>query len=135
VRFSTRGVKKHQKNFLGEVHVKNFWPKKLRGGKKSCLFPLIFFIAFLAVSLHEGEPKNTTILFPKSDLKISTKSQQKAGRYVAFFFFFLSAPCKGQGEFITKTPLPKTTGKKEVGCGCWCWCIGAWCGNREWDIK
>jgi hypothetical protein len=30
VRFSTRGVQKHHKNFLGKIHVKNFWPKKLR---------------------------------------------------------------------------------------------------------
>jgi hypothetical protein len=45
VRFSTRGVQKHHKNFLGEIHVKNFWPKKLR--KKKLLsfriFPSIFF--------------------------------------------------------------------------------------------
>jgi hypothetical protein len=34
-------------------------------------FPIeIFFIAFLAVSLHE-EPKNTINIFLKSDLKIS----------------------------------------------------------------
>jgi hypothetical protein len=43
------------KSFLKKIHVKNFWPKKLR--KKhlfSCrLFPSIFLIAFLAVSLHE----------------------------------------------------------------------------------
>jgi hypothetical protein len=30
VRFSTRGVQKHRKSFLGKIHVKNFWPKKLR---------------------------------------------------------------------------------------------------------
>ena len=46
------------KHFLGEIHVKNFWPKKLR--KKTFFlssFPIeFFFIAFLAVSLHE-EPK------------------------------------------------------------------------------
>jgi hypothetical protein len=27
VRFATRGVQKHHKCFLGEVHVKSFWPK------------------------------------------------------------------------------------------------------------
>jgi hypothetical protein len=34
------------------------------------LFPSIFFIAFLVVSLHE-EPKNTIKYFLKPDLKIS----------------------------------------------------------------
>jgi hypothetical protein len=56
------------KNFLGKIHVKNFWPKKLRKNNKklfSCrLFPSIFFIAFLAVSLHE-DPKNTIKIFSK----------------------------------------------------------------------
>jgi hypothetical protein len=34
VRFSSREVQKvTTKNFLGEVHVKNFWPKKLRKEK------------------------------------------------------------------------------------------------------
>jgi hypothetical protein len=66
VRFSTRGVQKHDKHFLGETHVKNLWPKKLRGGKK---IPFVFshrlfFIAFLAVSLHlHEEPKNTKKIF------------------------------------------------------------------------
>jgi hypothetical protein len=55
------------KNFLGEVHVKNFWPKKLRERKKSCrLFPSIFFNRvfwpFLCIKI-----------FFKSDLKISTE--------------------------------------------------------------
>jgi hypothetical protein len=60
----------------GEVHVKNFWPKKLRE-KKSCrIFPSIFLIAFLAVSLHE-EPKNTTKYFVKSDLKISKNLKKR----------------------------------------------------------
>jgi hypothetical protein len=45
VRFSSRGVQKHQKNFLGEVHVKNFWPKKLR--KKTTFFLPSFPIDFL----------------------------------------------------------------------------------------
>jgi hypothetical protein len=44
-------------NFLGKMHVKNSWPKKLR---KKHFFPVvvslsIFFIAFLAVSLHEAK--------------------------------------------------------------------------------
>jgi hypothetical protein len=43
--FSTRGVQKHHTNFLGKIHVKNFWPKKLRKNKLFCcrLFPSIFF--------------------------------------------------------------------------------------------
>jgi hypothetical protein len=55
------------KNFLGKVYGKNFWPKKLRGKKTFFLssFPIdFFFIAFLAVSLHE-EPKNTIKIFSK----------------------------------------------------------------------
>jgi hypothetical protein len=43
VRFSTRGVQKHHQTNLGEVHVKNFWPKKLRGEKKVLSsFPIHF---------------------------------------------------------------------------------------------
>jgi hypothetical protein len=54
------------KNVLGKVHVKNFWPKKLR---KKNFFPVVFshrlfLIAFLAVSLHE-EPKNAIKIFSK----------------------------------------------------------------------
>jgi hypothetical protein len=81
VRFSTRGVQKHHKNFFGKIHVKNFWPKKLREKKLfSCrLFPSIFFIAFLAVSLHE-EPKNTIQIFSKIRPENLKKSQKKVGR-------------------------------------------------------
>jgi hypothetical protein len=43
VRFSTRGVQKHHKYFLWEVHVKNFWPKQLR---KNNFFPVVFPIDF-----------------------------------------------------------------------------------------
>ena len=48
------------KNFLGKVHVKNFWPKKLR---KKNLFPVVFshrffFIAFLISQQGgQGAPK------------------------------------------------------------------------------
>jgi hypothetical protein len=53
------------KKFSGKAHVKNFWPKKMREFVFSCrLFPSIFFIAFLAVSLHE-EPENTIKIFSK----------------------------------------------------------------------
>jgi hypothetical protein len=51
------------KNFLGEIHVKKFWPKKLRKNFFPVVFSRRFFlIAFLAVSLHE-EPKNTIKIF------------------------------------------------------------------------
>jgi hypothetical protein len=72
--------KNTKKNFLGKIHVKNFWPKKLRKTKKSCrLFPSIFFIAFLAVSLHE-DPKNTIKIFSKIRPENLKKSQKKVGR-------------------------------------------------------
>jgi hypothetical protein len=66
VRFSTRGVKKTPYNFFGKIHVKNVWPKKLRKKKLFSFrrFPSTFFIAFLAVSLHE-EPENTIKIFSK----------------------------------------------------------------------
>jgi hypothetical protein len=78
VRFSTRGVQKHHKQILGKIYVKNFWPKKLR---EKNLFPFVFshrffFIAFLAVSLHE-EPKNTIKIFPKIRPENLKKSQKK----------------------------------------------------------
>jgi hypothetical protein len=67
------------KNFFGGVHVKNFWSKKLR--KKLFFlwsFPIVFLIAFFAVSLHE-EPKNTTQIFSKirpENLQKSPKKRQ-----------------------------------------------------------
>jgi hypothetical protein len=86
VRFSTRGVQKHHKKLFGEsrkAHVRSFWPKKLR--KKTfftvvLVFPIdFFFIAFLAVSLHE-EPKNTTKTFSEIRPENLKKSQKKVGR-------------------------------------------------------
>jgi hypothetical protein len=65
------------KNFLGKVYVKNFWPKKLRFFFSLSSFPIeIFFIAFLAVSLHE-EPKNTIKIFSKIRPENFKKSQKK----------------------------------------------------------
>jgi hypothetical protein len=66
------------KNLLGKVHVKSFWPKKLR---KKNFFPVVFshlffFIAFLAVSLHE-EPKNTIKIFSKIRPENRKKSQKR----------------------------------------------------------
>jgi hypothetical protein len=85
VRFSTRGVQKHHKKCFGEVHVKSFWPKKLR---KALFFPVVFslrffLITFLAVSLHE-EPKSTIKIFSKVRPENLKKSQEKVGRYLVF---------------------------------------------------
>jgi hypothetical protein len=65
------------KHFLGEIHVKNFWQKKLR---KKNFFPFVFshrffFIAFLAVSLNE-EPKNTIKIFSQIRPENLKKSQK-----------------------------------------------------------
>jgi hypothetical protein len=64
------------KNFLGKVYVKNIWPKKLRKKKSFRLFPSNFFIAFLAVSLHE-EPKHTIKIFSKIRPENLKKSQKR----------------------------------------------------------
>jgi hypothetical protein len=77
--FSTRGVKKHNKKLFGESPCQKLLPKKLRKKKilsKSRSFPIDFFIAFLAVSLHE-EPKNTTKIFSKIRPENLKKSQKK----------------------------------------------------------
>jgi hypothetical protein len=59
VRFSTRGVQKRHKKLMGKVHVKNFWPKKLRFFFFPFVFSHRFFNRFfLAVSLLE-EPITT----------------------------------------------------------------------------
>jgi hypothetical protein len=80
VRFSTRGVQKHHKNFLGKIHVKNFWPKKLRKTFFLAFFGRFssgFFLSrFLAVSLHE-EPKNTIKTFSKIRPENLKKSQKR----------------------------------------------------------
>ena len=67
------------KNFLGKIYVKNFWPKKLRKKNPFVFSHRNFFIAFLAVSLHE-EPKNTIKIFPKIRPENLKKSQKKVGR-------------------------------------------------------
>jgi hypothetical protein len=65
------------KAFSGKSMSKAPWPKKLRKN----FFPVVFshrlfFIAFLAVSLHE-EPKNTTICLSKIGPENLKKSQKK----------------------------------------------------------
>jgi hypothetical protein len=84
---SQQGEFKNTKTKLGGVHVKNFWPKKLRKNTFfMSSFPIGFFYRVLAVSLHE-EPKNTIKIFSKSDLKISKHlKKRQVGKYVAFFF-------------------------------------------------
>jgi hypothetical protein len=74
VRFSTRGVQKHTKKLLEKIHVKSFWPKKLRPKKNLFLssFPVDFLSRFLAVSLHE-ELKNTTKTFWRKSEKVKRK--------------------------------------------------------------
>jgi hypothetical protein len=63
-------TRKHHKNVLGKVHVKNLLPKKCvppptPPPPPPVVFPLRFFlIAFLAVSLH-GELKNTIHMLSK----------------------------------------------------------------------
>jgi hypothetical protein len=70
VRFSTRGVQKHQNLFLENPCQKLFAKKKLR---KIPLFPVVFpfdfFNRVFGLSLHE-ELKNTIKICLKSDPKI-----------------------------------------------------------------
>jgi hypothetical protein len=68
------------KNFLGEVHVKNFLRTKIRK-KNMSFFPFDFFvIAFSAVSLYE-ELKNTIKIISKIRPENLQKTpQKKVGR-------------------------------------------------------
>jgi hypothetical protein len=75
VRFSTRGVQKHHKNFLRKIQ--KLLAEKVEIFFFSCrLFPSIFVNAFSAVSLHE-EPKNTIKIFSKIRPENLKKSQRK----------------------------------------------------------
>jgi hypothetical protein len=120
VRFSTRGVKKHQKSFLEKVHVKKK-SQRSEGGKNFSLviFFFDFFIAFLAVSLHE-ELKNT-IIFPKIRPENLQKSQQKKGRQVVAFFLFSStsgAPCPVGGSRVMPLQYHGYSNGTWGSCGC-----------------
>jgi hypothetical protein len=65
VRFSTRGVQKHHQKLFGGSLCQKPLAEKVEGKKIPFVFShRIFFIAFLAVSLHE-EPKNTIKMFSK----------------------------------------------------------------------
>jgi hypothetical protein len=67
VRFAAGEIKNTTQTLFEKIHVKNFLQKKLGGGGGFLIpvvFPLRFFTAFLAVSLHE-ELKNTTQIFQK----------------------------------------------------------------------
>jgi hypothetical protein len=94
VRFSTRGVQKHHKKLFGENICQKLLAEKVEKKKLFSfrLFPSIFFIAFLAVSLHE-EPKNTIKIFSQIRPENLKKSQKRyRGTYLAFFSFFLRRP-------------------------------------------
>jgi hypothetical protein len=79
--------KNTSRNFLGEVHVKNFWPKKLREKKKffpvACrLFPSICFYSFIFYRVigrfsARGAQKHHKKYFLKSDLKISKNLKKR----------------------------------------------------------
>jgi hypothetical protein len=78
VRFSTRGVQKHQKKLFGGSLCQKLLAEKV---EKKNFFPVVFshrlsFIAFLAVSLHE-KPKNTIKIFSKIRPENRKKSQKR----------------------------------------------------------
>jgi hypothetical protein len=81
VRFSTRGVQKHHKKRFGGNPCQKLLAEKVEKKQLfSCrLSHQIFFIAFLAVSLHE-EPKNTIKIFSKIRPENLKKSQKMVGR-------------------------------------------------------
>jgi hypothetical protein len=68
-----RELKNTTKNFFGKVHVKNFWPKKLRGGEN--FFPVVFSLRFFYrvfwPFLCMKSPKTPLKYFLKLDPKIS----------------------------------------------------------------
>jgi hypothetical protein len=79
VLFSTRGVQKHHKKRFGEIPCQKLLAEKVEKKKPFSfrLFPSIFFIAFLAVSLHE-EPKNTIKTFFSKIRPENLKKSQKS---------------------------------------------------------
>jgi hypothetical protein len=78
VRFSTRGVQKHHKTIFGGNTCQKLLAEKVEGKNLFSfrLFPSIFFIAFLAVSLHE-EPKNTIKIFSQIRPENLKKTQKR----------------------------------------------------------
>jgi hypothetical protein len=76
VRFSTRGVQKHHKKLFGKVHVKNFWPKKLRGKKNPFIFSHGVFVRFSTRGVQKhykklfGESPCQKLLAEKVEKKI-----------------------------------------------------------------
>jgi hypothetical protein len=76
VRFSTRGVQKHHKTLFGGSTCQKILAEKVEGKKNSFVFShRFFFIAFLAVSLHE-EPQNTIKIFSQIRPENLKKSQK-----------------------------------------------------------
>jgi hypothetical protein len=79
VRFSRRGVQKHQKKLLGGSACQKLLAEEVERKKTFFLlssFPIDFFNRFLAVSLHE-EPKNTIKIFSKIRPENLKKSEKK----------------------------------------------------------
>jgi hypothetical protein len=79
VRFSTRGVQKHHKTLFWGNTCQKLLAEKVE--RKKNFFPFVFshrffFIAFLAVSLHE-EPKNTIKIFSQIRPENPKKPQKR----------------------------------------------------------
>jgi hypothetical protein len=76
VRFSTRGVQKHHKKLFGKIHVKNFWPKKLR---KKNFFAFIFSNGVFVRFSTRGVQKHHKKLFGESPCQktLSEKVEKK----------------------------------------------------------
>jgi hypothetical protein len=103
VRFSARGVQKHHKTKFGRSLCQKLLQKNPGGGAFLLqIFPSVFFIAFLAVSLR-GVFKNTTNIFSENSPENLKNLSRKKGKQVRrFFMFFSSAPLGTEGP--PKTP-------------------------------
>jgi hypothetical protein len=88
VRFSTRGVQKHHKKLFGKIHVKNFWPKKLR---KKNFFPFIFSHGVFVRFSTRGVQKHYKKLFGESPCQklLAEKVEKKNLFHVVFSHRFL----------------------------------------------
>jgi hypothetical protein len=90
VRFSTRGVQKHHKKLFGKIHVKNFWPKKLRNKKK---IPFIFSHGVFVRFSTRGVQKHYKKLFGESPCqkllaeKVEKKESFSCRLFPSIFFY------------------------------------------------
>jgi hypothetical protein len=103
VRFSTRGVQKHQhhKSLWGKAHVKNFLPKTKKIEEKNhfvSFFPFSFLSRFLALFLCMRSSKTPHIYFkagPEGLKKNSKKGRRQAGIGPSLLFYILLfVPCQ-----------------------------------------